>query len=86
MDKCTQSLVIDFSLSGFSEFTDCTGKGAKGVARSGYPRARFAQNGSIGGAALLPLRACSRDLMRDFAARVLCWNRYDSLPVSTIWQ
>jgi hypothetical protein len=24
--------------------------------------------------------------MRDLAAMLLCWNRYDSLPVSTIWQ
>ena len=55
VDKCTQWLVFDFSLSRFLEFTDCMGKGAKGVARSGFPRARFAQNGSIGGAAWPPL-------------------------------
>ena len=60
VDKCTQWLVFDFSLSGFSEFTDCTGKGAKGVGRSGFPRARFAQNGSIGSAALLPARLLAR--------------------------
>lgn len=29
---------------------------------------------------------CSRALMRPFAAMLLCWKRYDSFPVSTIWQ
>ncbi len=45
------------------------------------------QNGSSSGdASLLPLRFCSRVLIFTFAAIELCWNRYDSLPVSTMWQ
>lgn len=34
----------------------------------------------------LPLRACSRALIRFFASAVLREKRIDSLPVSTIWQ
>ena len=33
------------------------------------------QRGSTGGASLSPLCFCSRDLMRDFAAMLLCWKR-----------
>ena len=35
---------------------------------------------------MAPLRACSRDLMRDLALVLLCLKRCDSLPVSTMWQ
>ena len=52
--------------------------------RLGFPAS---QNGSGGGASCrAPLRACSRDLMRDLALVLLCRKRCDSLPVSTIWQ
>ncbi len=45
------------------------------------------QNGSSSGdISLPPLRFCSRVLIFAFAAMELCWNRYDSLPVSTMWQ
>ena len=63
----------------------CAGRYAQGVARSVSARAPI-QNGCGVGASLPALRVCSRALMRDFAAMALCANRYDSLPVSTIWQ
>ena len=31
-------------------------------------------------------RFCSRERMRALAVVLLWWNRYDSLPVSTMWQ
>ena len=49
-------------------------------------RIQAAQNGSSDGTSLSFLLFFSRALMRDFAAMLLCWKRYDSLPVSTIWQ
>ena len=34
----------------------------------------------------MPSLLCSLALMRDFAVVELCRKRYDSLPVSTMWQ
>ena len=42
-----------------------------GVTRSKSPLAPT-QNGSSAGTSFLPLCFCSRDLMRDFAAVLLC--------------
>ncbi len=54
-------------------------KGAKGVARSGFPLLVALQNGSSGApaidTALLPLRSLSLALMRVLEAMVLCLNR-----------
>lgn len=66
----------------------CAGEAAKGVARSGFPRAADDQRPSAGGglSCLSALRACSRALMRFLATVELCRKRWLSLPVSTMCQ
>lgn len=61
----------------------------RGASRAGRTPKRMAprgcaQNGSF--SVIFPRLLCSRALMRDFAVALLSRNRYDSLPVSTMWQ
>ena len=67
MDKC-RSIACSFS----SGTQWCSrGEGAKGVARSEFPRAADAQMALAAGRCLTALRACSRALMRFFATALL---------------
>ena len=87
MDKCN-GLVCVLHLLGFAVGRDCAGEAAQGVARSGFPRAPAAQWSPFGAADCdgLARFICSLDLMRDLAVALLWRKRWDSLPVSTIWQ
>lgn len=81
VDKCRSLLCL---LTAFQLRSMRAGEDAKGVARSGFPRAAHRQNGSSAACGSAVLRACSRDLIRDLAVALLCLNRWDSLPVSTM--
>ena len=71
VDKCTQCPVFPFPLVvGHRQ-----GNGVKGVARNAIALACFTQKGSAPVAAFAALRVCSRSLIRDLAAMLLCWKR-----------
>ena len=79
VDKSIPDFLFPTVLQPEASVSICAGKAVQGEARNGFTCAGRGQNGSA-------CLAFSRALIRDFAVAVLCRKRYDSLPVSMMWQ
>src|SRR5690606_30743704 len=79
VDKSIPDFLFPTVLQPEASISISAGKAVQGEARNGVTCAGRGQNGSAS-------LAFSRALIRDFAVAVLCRKRYDSLPVSMMWQ